>query len=52
MDKQIVSVRIPKELLKKIDSAAAKEYRTRTTWIIQAIVNQLAKVDATKPEKN
>lgn len=44
MSTQTINISLPKELVKKIDSAAKKEYASRSDYIRQALVSKL-KID-------
>ena len=39
--KKVVTLRIAEELIEKIDEAAKKQYRSRTDFIIQAILKEI-----------
>jgi Arc/MetJ-type ribon-helix-helix transcriptional regulator len=41
MSTQIVNISLPKDLVKKIDSAAQGEYASRSEYIRQAVLNRL-----------
>ena len=39
--KHMVTIRVKKELLEKIDKAADEQHRSRTDFIIQAVLKEL-----------
>lgn len=46
---QTVNLSLPKELLARVDAAAAAEYASRSDFMRQALVERLRSIEATQP---